>query len=240
MNITKASVFGGVLLCSLSTCFGIPTLQLDVNPGTYNSSDSTTYSTSSHFDLIALLNGTLDPSRTYYISAALEPAGAQQSPPPNGSFKLGNTIYSVANMAYGAPPLGASKTISPHDEFPTYFTEYAFNFDALHTVPAYDVQTGATGAGNLYSFDLSVDTSPLLAGYSLHFDLYDIKTNRDGSIQIDDIAPFSHDAQSGTGTNTNQVNNVPDNGATWLLMGVALCGLAFVPKVRIARVKACR
>jgi hypothetical protein len=185
--------------------------------------------------LIALLNGTLDASRTYYISAALEPMAGQQNPPPNGSFKLGNTIYSVANMAYGAPPLGGVKTISPHDEFPTYFTEFAFNFDSLHTVPSYDVQTGKTAEGFLYAFDLSVDTSPLLAGYSLHFDLYNIKTNRNGGIEIDDVAPFSHDAQSGTNTNTTQ--NVPDTGATWLLFAVAICGLAFVPKARLVRVK---
>ncbi len=232
VNLHKIMVGGCVLLMNVGACFAIPTLQLDIPSGSYDPTTQTTFSTGSHFDLVALLNGPLDPSRTYYISAAIEPMVAQNDPPPNGSFQLGSTVYSVANLTFGTPPANAAKTLPTHGEFPTYFAEYAFNFDPNSTVPAYDVQDGTTAAGTLFAYNLSVDTSPLLAGYSLHFDLYDIKTNSDGSVEIDEFAPFSHDAQSGTNT-----SSVPDNGATWLLLAVALGGLVFVPKMRLARIQ---
>jgi len=232
-------VSAAVIFCAASV-FAVPTLQLDADPGSFNKTDDTTFATATHFDLIALLNGTLDTSRNYYISIALEPKLSQATPPPNGSFKLNDTVFSIANMGWGTPPAGASKTLSPHDEFPTYFSEFAFNFDSLHTVAAYDVQDGKPASGTLYSHTISVDTSPLLAGYSLHFDLYNIKTNSDGQIEIDEVAPFSHDAQSLTQTTNPPPPQVPDNGATWMLMGVALCGLALMPKMRPARVRAGR
>jgi hypothetical protein len=232
-------VCGAALLSSAVAGFALPTLQLDIPGGVFNTTDNTTYSTSGHFDLVALLSGTLDPSRTYYISAAITPRIGQGEPAPNGAFQMGSTVFSVANLQYGTPPANVTsgKTLPAHEIFPTYYGQYAFNFDALHTVPAYDVATGKSAGGSLYAFTLSVDTSPLLAGYGLHFGLFDEKIDDKGNWTVDDFAPASHDAQSITNTTTNTVS---DTGATVALFGLALVGLAFVPKRQLARIKARR
>lgn len=235
----KALVGACALLVCVTPSFAVPTLQLDIPGGAYNTTDSTTYSTSSHFTLVALLNGTLDVDRTYYISAVIEPKISLSEPAPNfGSFSLNGQTFSLDNMHAGSPPLGASKTISPHDDYPSYFTEFQFHFDGTHTVGAYDVQTDKTANGSLYVYSLAVDTSPLAAGYSVHFDLYDIKMGKD--ISIDDIAPFSHDAQSMTTPPQQQTNRVPDSGTTWVLLVVGLIGVATVPRLQLARVRARR
>jgi hypothetical protein len=222
-----------ILFGNAAVSHALPTLQLDIPGGTYNTSDETTYSTSSHFDLVALLCGNLDPTRTYYISAALEPKLALSTPPPNiGSFTMGGVTYSPANMYWGKPPANVLDTVpgnlATHDEFPTYYAEFAFKFDAANTTPAYNTQTGDTASGTLYTYSLSVDTSPLLPGYSVHFDLYDEAVQRrTGNYTLDDFAPFSHDAQS----TTNSVH-VPDSGSTCVLMGLGVFGLIVVARTR--------
>jgi hypothetical protein len=234
----KALVGACALLVCITPSFAVPTLQLDIPGGVYKTTDDTTYATSAHFDLVALLNGTLDVNRTYYISAVIEPKISLTEPAPNfGSFSLGGQVFSLDNMHAGAPPLGASKTISPHDEYPSYFTEFQFHFDAAHTVSAYDVQTGKAADGSLYAYSLAVDTSPLAAGYSVHFDLYDIKVGKD--LTIDDIAPFSHDAQSMTSGGQQQTfsNRVPDSGTTLVLLAIGLVGIAAVPRLQLARAR---
>lgn len=234
-----AAIWAGVLLSSVTAGYAVPTLQLDVPGGTYNTTDQTTYATTPQFSLVALLNGTLDTSATYYISAAIEPKLDLSTPPPNvGSFTIGGVTYSTANMYWGEPPANVLDTSSgnlpTHDQFPTYYAEIAFHFDGTTTVPSYDTQTGESAKGSLYTYSLLVDTSALLAGYSVHFDLYDEAVQKHtGDYTVDDFAPFSHDAQSGTNTE----NRVPDSGSTYLLLGVGLVGIILSTRARLAPVK---
>jgi hypothetical protein len=135
------AVFASAFLSATVATYALPTLQLDIPGGYYNKSDQTTYATSSHFSLVALLNGTLDTSRTYYISAAIEPRLDYSSPAPNvGSFSLNGTTFTAGNMNWGKPPANILDSmqgnLATHDEYPTYYAEFAFHFDGTHTVPA--------------------------------------------------------------------------------------------------------
>lgn len=235
----KAIIAASALFACVTSSFAIPTLQLDIPGGAYNNSDQTTYSGSTQFTLVALLDGTLDVNRTYYISAAIEPRIDLSGPPPAfGSFTLAGQTFDANNMHAGAPPLGASKTISPHDVYPSYFTEFEFHFDAAHTTGEYDVQDGTTGPGTMYTFSLAVDTSALAQGYSVHFDLYNIAATANGKdFAIDDVAPFSHDANSGTNP---PPPTVPDGGTTLVLFGVALIAVAWIPRMQLVRARSRR
>lgn len=205
----------------------IPTLQLDIVNGVYNSVDETTYATTPQFTLRALFDGTLS-SQTYYISAGIEPLMQQANPPNVGTFSIDGTAYSPATMAWGTPPLnvpdnnsgGGPGNLGTHGEFPTYYTEDAFTFSSSLTMPAYNTADGTSANGNVYYHDFLVDVSNLKPGYSVHFDLYDEKLKK-GSYTIDDFAPFSHDAQSGP-------TSVPDDGSTVLLLGLALAGVTLM------------
>lgn len=203
--------------------WAIPTLQLDIPNGVYNTVDETTYATTPNFTLRALLNST-SYSGTYYISAAIVPNLGPSSPPPNvGSFTINGTTYTTANMTWGTPPInvadnlngGGPGNLGAHDVFPTYYLELAFNFDATHTVGAYNTADGTTSPGSLFYHDFSIAVGNLLPGYALHFDLYDERI-KSGNWTLDDFAPFSHDAQSGA---------VPDGGLTLAMLGFGLTGL---------------
>jgi hypothetical protein len=229
MKRVFAAAFAGMLGASLG--WALPTLQLDIPGGTYNTVDETTYSNGPVFTLRALLNvgsqGTLDTARLYYISAAIEPMLSQTNPPPNvGSFKIGTVSYTSGSLTFGKPPLNVPDTssgnLAPHDAFPTYFAELGFQFDSAHTVGAYNTADGTTAPGLLYYYDFSVDVTNLLSGESLHFDLYNEKVKK-GAYAVGDFAPFSHDAQSG--------HQVPDGGATVAMLGFALVGMGALRRI---------
>lgn len=232
MKFKFAGVCAGIILSGVTASYAVPTLQLDIPGGTYNPTTQSTFANSPHFTVVGLLNDTLDTSKTYYISAAIEPKLALSTPPPNiGSFTLNGTTYTTANMNWGDPPANVADTASgnlpTHGEFPTYYAEIAFHFTST-TVPSYDAQTGQSASGVLYTYYLSVDTSSLLPGYSVHFDLYDEQVKK-GTCSINDFAPFSHDVDSGTNT------HVPDNGSTYLLLGLGLIGLVVTGRTRFSR-----
>lgn len=156
----------------------------------------------------------------YYISIALVP----KTGPADanlGSFDVGGTPVNVTSgMTYGTPPLenmGIATTdpndLSSHGIFETFFYELAFMFDASNKITPYNAQDDATvdptdkipGIGGYYA-SFGIDTTNLDPSVALHFDLYNSKVfaakgNIDATevIGIDDFAPFSKDAQSGTG-----------------------------------------
>lgn len=226
-------------LIALTSARAVPTLQLDIVHGEYNRTDETTYATTPQFTLRALLKSSAGTSGTYYISAAIQPLLDQTNPPPNvGTFSVDGKAFATSAMNYGMPPVDVTDTgsgnLPRHGEFPTYYAEIPFTFDALHTVGAYNTQDGGPSSGILYYHDFAIDVTGLLAGNSIHFDLYDEKLKTVGggsraagvaSYSIDDFAPFSHDAQSGP------TNNVPDAETTLILLGMALAGLAATRRI---------
>jgi len=215
-------------LCSLNV-LAIPSLQLDTDPGTYNSSPGveTTIATANPFTLRALIDaGSIDLTRNFYISAAIIPNPGVTPSPDFGSFTIDGTTYSSSSgMQYGTPPVdSAINNLSPHDIFPTWYAELQFSAIGSSTIAAYNTADGSSGSGVLNYVDFAVDVSGLIGTtYAVHFDLYtyDLLGH---PLKIDAFAPFSHDAQSGGGS------NVPDGGTTAILLGVAMMGLGSLRK----------
>jgi hypothetical protein len=225
--------------------WAVPSLQLGITPGSYDSTSQTTIASTAQASLIALVDplGTgINVTESFYISAAIVPrlepnSATRPSPDLNfGSFSIEGTTYSLANnnILYGIPPVEANWTadrdpgdLSAHGIFYTYYAEVGFNLDLSLSgqVQAYNVQTGASASGVLYRKTFAIDVSGLSAGYAVHFDLYNSAVRRNDT-DIGRFAPFSHDAQSVTMT------LVPDGGTTLLLLGLSLVGLRCVSRKR--------
>lgn len=222
-------------LCSLNV-WAIPSLQLDTDPGMYDSDTQTTIATANPFTLRALLDGSTGLTRTYYISASIIPNPGNPPVPDFGSFTIGSTIFSSSSgMQYGYAPIDATLIkrdpgdLPKHGIFPTYFAEWSFTIDPTKTVGKYNVQDGTTTSGFLYYVDFTVNIAGLSgqpnSPYAVHFDLYDDYYHPDRDVQ--DFAPFSHDAESGHGI-TISPSPLPDGGSTIALLGFALLGVDFL------------
>ncbi len=191
----------------------IPLLQLDIGGGVYvGGTQETVFATSPVFTLFALKDGAA-PTTNYYVSAAVVP----QTVPPGvdaGSFLFnGQTVRVTQDMVYGVPPLESLTNLnadlfdpgdlSRHGIFQTYYTQLLLAPGAGWTqVASYNTQDqpGGPSAGTgMWAFEIPIDVSNLAPGYSIHFDLYSEKLVRNSpDIDVNDFAPFSHDAQSGT------------------------------------------
>lgn len=220
------------LLVWSPSVFAVPSLQLDILGGSYDSGTQTIVSSSNQFTLYALLKPTLTNtlSDTYYISAAITPMVAANA--DLGSFQFnGETVDVTGDMVYGVPPLEQIATLQgwdandlgQHGIYPTYFREFEFQFSTSNRANEYNTQDDAgqgptaDPAGPLYYAAFSVDTSGLSPGYAIHFDLYNTTVRNSGDVDRTGFAPFSHDAQSAT---------VPEPSAI-LLLGSGLMGLGF-------------
>ena len=227
MSVKSIFALGAVTMAVLAApvAEALPTLQLGILGATYSAGTETRVSTGPTFTLYAFLqpgdsSATLDTD--YYISAALTPA---VGPVPNttlGSYSFAGATKNVtADMTYGTPPLDAVYgavygDLQTHSIFPTFFNESGFKFNANNKASAVDVQTNAslagvsfstTGVGDLYYASFDIDVTQLSALYAMHFDLYntDIRNctgnqSCDTVVSRNDFAPFSHDAQSGSGS----------------------------------------
>jgi hypothetical protein len=237
-----AALVGALGLAFASSSFALPSLQLDINPGTYDNVTQTTVATTSQFTLRAFGQGVTLAS-PYYISMAVVDASGNAVGPANvglGSFVFnGETIDVTGDMSFGNPPLEAAIAhdpgdLAPHGIFPTFFAERSFMFSAGNTIAAYNVQGDVPTAGSMFFADFAVDVANLATGYAIHFDLYSEEAGRCGAgtgscadIDVDDFAPFSHDAQSGDPR--VPPNEVPEPGS------LALLGLGALAAARRAR-----
>jgi hypothetical protein len=212
------------MLFGASAAQAIPLLQLDISDGVYDSVTETIVSASDEFTLYALLTpgnhgdvaALLDD--TYYISAAITPQVGEPGA-DLGSFSFnGDTVNATGDMTYGTPPselVDNNVDLPSHGIFPTYFSEFSFQFlegQVTETYNAQDNPGGWTGIGDgTYYVAFDVDKTLLDPRFQVHFDLY--SKNDDNT--INKFAPFSHDAQS---------SPVPEP-ATMLLFGTGLAGL---------------
>jgi hypothetical protein len=213
------AVFGIGLLALVSRpAAALPMLQLDIAGGYYDAATETIIASSQEFTLLAILTpqsgtgglgGLFD--QTFYISAALVPKvgpGGQAL----GSFTFdGTSVDATGGMTYGNPPLEDAADhdggdLPPHGVFETYYREFPFTFSPTNTTGAYNTETSPGGLpltsdGTAYYASFTVNTVSLDPAYTVHFDLYDeaiVQRKNDPTIDVDvdDFAPFSHDAQS--------------------------------------------
>jgi hypothetical protein len=219
-----------VLAVGVSTASALPNLQLDIAGGVYDSSSGTVLATSDSFTLYALLMPSIKTplSGNYFISAALVPPSGGGS---YGSFNFNGTNVDVTtDMVYGVPPIEANLAhdtgdLPFHGIFPTYYSQFGFTFDPLHTATPYNSMTnpgaGPSGSGAMYYNAFAVDTSGLTPGTAIHFDLYNVKTSG-SDVDIVKFAPFTHDAQS---------MSVPvPEPASLMLTAMGAFGMLFVRK----------
>ncbi len=221
-NSKKTSInilAAGYFILNSAPSLAIPMLQLDIAGGTYDLDTETIVSSGNSFTLYAYLitKEVSHLNTNYYISASIAPK-IDSSGGNIGSFNFnGTTINATGDMTFGVPPIEAvlgttqgfdAGDLSKHDVFPTYFSEFGFQFNSTNQITAYDTQERAidgdpipTSGSGMYFAAFTLDTSSLDPDYVLHFDLYNTElftARRTGLIDIDadDFARFSHDAQS--------------------------------------------
>jgi hypothetical protein len=216
----KVAVFCAALVLVSAKAQAYPILQLDIIGGHYDAATQTIVSSGPDFTLVAVLtpqeNKAITPylNDTYYISAAVSP---QHGPDDTslGTFTWNGTNYLVTeDMTYGTPPLeGTDATrdpgdLAPHSIFPTFFSEFGFQFSSANRTVSYNTAdnpgglTPTSATTDVSYFAMFNVTTSLVGTNVLHFDLYNslvqtCKRNQtctnDEDIEL--FAPYSHDAE---------------------------------------------
>ncbi len=250
----KSATYAGVLSSSfVLTAHAIPTLQLGIENGIYDTVTQTILAPGNPFNLFAYLipdtNNTL--SDTYRLSIALVP----KTGPTHtnlGSFTIDNTtvVNVTADMTYGVPPIETVATqssdpgdLADHGIFDTFFYELSFSFNSADQSAPFntadnpaDDPSDHPGTG-MYFHKFVINTALLNPDYVLHFDLYNAKICTDdkgqcsveGDVDVSEFAPFSHDAQSIPPLPPPPPQPAPEPGILWL-MATGLLSLRFWTK----------
>ncbi len=272
MRTTKIIITASlIVLFTATVAAAIPSLQLDILNGTYNDHSDTIVATSDPFTLYAYLIPRQKTSLTdtYYISAAVVPKTGP-SDKDLGSFIFDGVTTSVTgSMVYGNPPVEIQQNKDPgdlqkHGIFPTYFIQFAFQFDENNKADSYDTAEdpgkGPTpdADGTMYFESFSVDVSNLADHYLIHFDLYNTKEiqetqkicgedikrcsgkgNHKDCVYIVlgndiDIRGFAPFSHDAQSGNGCDNHKVPEP-ETLLLVGCGLLVLAFFARIRVKK-----
>ena len=209
------SIFILLLGLTASQVMAVPTLQLTIEGGTYDTITETTITGDSEFNLYAILNPDKgkNPQSTLSGNYLLSISVVNPSitiPADLGWFTINDLEIQVTDgMLFGIPPIELVNTAPPydipnntdtlptHDIYPTFYKDIEFNFVKEQQTSSYDV----TAQGNIgikppsgtdaFWQEFKFDVSNMKA--ALHFDLYQLDVNNN----IIAFAPFSHDAEDG-------------------------------------------
>ncbi|WP_375192499.1 choice-of-anchor N protein [Marinobacter sp.] len=236
MNMkTLAALTIGML--GAGSALAVPTLQLDIDGGTYvGGSEESTVTNSPTFDLWALgVVGGVDTSVDYYLSIALLPQTENVGDPAGlGNITVnGVTLSSLGLSEYGTPPVETVSNggeLGSHGVYDTFYYELMFSFAGSPTIASYNVQDGTDGpvGEELYKKIFQIDASSLAFGYGLHFDLYTYgqKNSKKEGLAITEFAPFSKDAAYCTSRNCEPVQVAEPS--TIALFGIGLMSLVAI------------
>lgn len=211
--------------------WAVPTLQLDIQGGTYDNSTQSILASSNTFSVFAYgLVSKTSVTDNFFLSISLlgidQPGGNFGSMTVNGS----TTINATSDMGWGTPPVDSIMRewdpgdLSPHGIFPAYFKEIGFQFNTDDKSGEYNTQDSA-GSGPIagtamYYKRFDFDVNGLTPGLSVHFDLYNQKFSKGQEIDVNKFAPFSHDAEA------HVTSPVPEPETyAMLLAGLGLMGL---------------
>lgn len=199
-TLTVLSTTLALAFMACGTALAFPTYQLYIDPnsgGTFDSATQTWVTSASPFTLSALY----EPGKGSMTNARLTVALPQGVNPAAGSIAInqqGGSTLANSGWVLGVPPISSAplangtKALSEHGIYPTWYTEYLFDFS--NAAPIFDAQPGAQpGTKNGYREDFNISIS----GFSLgHFDLYNLVSDPTSKKYggIAEFAPFSHDA----------------------------------------------
>lgn len=218
------------LLLSVASAYALPTLQLYVVGGTYDSTE-TWVTSSNQFDLWVIGSGDDEPITDVFLSAAFKTgeSGTITLTPTTAAPALTDPSTPSAPTAgpsgVGTQPLlGDGSALPSHGVYGAGTSWISFSLgdftlkDSLigDFITSFPSTLNKEGQVNAYTVDITGFAS------GVHFDVYDHIAGGNDVLYIN--APFSHDAGGGG-------NPVPEPG-TMMLLGVGFLGLAIYGKRR--------
>ena len=245
MNDLARTLTFTTLLAASSLAMAVPTLQLGLHNGYYDSSEGieSVVTTSDYFQLHAYATPnaefTIDDilNESYYISLSVIAEDGGVAKDAEGATHFSAT--DISDLNYGINPLDSvlhEQGLLEHDVFETYYAEHEFKWSELGQrvglVDVTDYPGGITYGSEMLYKNMNVFLHRLVDGsylslnedYEIRFDLYS-STLRDAAFSGDfskvtkhDYAPRTHNAQT-----------VPvTEPASWPLAALVLMGVCAI------------
>jgi len=199
--IKKAFLLLCVLVLTCGVAQAVPSLQLYVDGGTYDTGTETWVASSSTFTLVVAgakqnKDWTVIDDVLLYLSvsaADYNTAGAITINGITADVVSVNELVGSGGTAPDASSPGTPSDLSPHGIFPAYY--WAVSLPDLlvatagETVPDYQPGTTGTAVGDIQRYVVSV------SGFkTVHFDLTGLPLPQNGKLKRN-FAPYSHDAE---------------------------------------------